>query len=235
MQASLLKNNSKSFRNFFVKEFTRELIIQTYEKRKGSYDLLKLQFTSTNENLKQEIPLKKFQESQVFQESQSQESRKLNSEFAQKEKEMLDTTRFQKQRSFEEPGDSLSIPEPKIPQELSHLKPKLDEIKFNLGKLEPLVHDPNVKIIKVEGPDKKVKVVLPDGTKPTGIVLSEDEIKEVINNFSEAEKIPFKKGVVRIASGNMVLLAIVSDVVKPKFMIKKIFPKRYNEQRIYRY
>jgi hypothetical protein len=60
------------------------------------------------------------------------------------------------------------------------------------------------------------------GNKKTGIVLSKDEIDEIINKFSEASKIPLGEGVFRVAVGKLVFSAIVSDVVSSKFIIKKL-------------
>ena len=56
----------------------------------------------------------------------------------------------------------------------------------------------------------------------TGIVLSKEEVDEVIKKFSDTSRIPIEEGVVRIVVGRLILLAVISDVVNPKFLIKKM-------------
>ena len=115
----------------------------------------------------------------------------------------------------------LTIPETHLPPHLQYLKPKLTQRELDLGKLNPLINDPVIKTIECPGPDKPIIVHTPI-QKPTKIILSKEEIDEVINKFSEATKIPVEEGVIKIVAGKLILSAIVSEVVGSKFIIKKI-------------
>jgi hypothetical protein len=119
----------------------------------------------------------------------------------------------------------LIIPEPALPKHLEYLKPlsssPSEKVEIDLGKLNPLLKDSAVKIIE-GSPDERVKVMGTMGTRVTDIFLSKEEVEEVINKFSEVSKIPTIEGVYRVVVGNLILSAIISDVVNPRFVIKKI-------------
>ncbi len=119
----------------------------------------------------------------------------------------------------------LRIPEPKLPERLSYLKPIPTEKQIDLGKLNPLVNDPFVKSIECHGPDTNIIVRTPQ-PKTTNISLTKEEIDDIIKRFSEAAKIPVEEGVFRVAFGKLMLLAIVSEVIGSKFIIKKLSQPR---------
>ena len=115
----------------------------------------------------------------------------------------------------------LKIPEPKLPPRFQYLKPIPTDVPINLGKLSPLIKDSAVKSIECNGPDEKISV-LTTSKKITSIVLSKEEINEIIKKFSELSKIPSDEGVFRAAVGRLIISAIISDVIGSKFIIKKI-------------
>lgn len=112
-----------------------------------------------------------------------------------------------------------------LPAHLQYLKPTMEQIKpkeIDLGKLNPLIEDRNVKSIEIEGSDQPVYVSGMMGRKPTAEKLSEDEIKEIINKFSKESKVPATDGVFKVLVGHLQLTAIVSDSIGTRFVIKKI-------------
>jgi len=116
----------------------------------------------------------------------------------------------------------LLIPEPKLPPNLQYLKPTPTDTYIELGKLNPLTKDPAVKIIECHGPDEKIIVKGTMGTKPTNIILSKDEIDDIIKKFSESAKIPVQEGVFNVAVGKFILSAITSRIIGSKFIIEKM-------------
>ena len=199
MQASNLQSTNKDFRSFFIREFVKELIIQKYETTSGSFEMLKASFEDPIKTETLEKTLGDLKKINLIQTDLPKPKEKL-----------------------------LKIPQPKIPQQFQHLMPSPGELKFSLGKLDRLIKDPNVKIIESRGPDTKIYVNVFGNMKETKISLNENEIDEIIKKFSETEKIPLSPGIIRIASGNLVLLAITSEIVRPKFMIKKILSNKKN-------
>jgi len=117
---------------------------------------------------------------------------------------------------------SLLIPEPKLPAHLEYLKPTPTAgVEIDLGKLNPFIKDPAVRIIE-SNPDEKVIVTGSMGTKPTDVILNKEDIDRVINKFSEMSKIPTTEGIYRVVVGNLILSAIISEVIGSKFVIKKM-------------
>jgi hypothetical protein len=116
----------------------------------------------------------------------------------------------------------LFIPEPILPPHLQYLKPiPTPGVEIDLFKLNPLIKDIAVRVIEVN-PDERVIVSGTMGTKPTSIVLSEEDIDKVIDKFSQVTKIPADEGIYRVVVGNLLLSAVVSDVTSSRFIIKKM-------------
>ncbi len=116
----------------------------------------------------------------------------------------------------------LRIPEPKLPEEFKYLKPVASTKEIDLDKLNSLVNDVNVKRIECDGPNKPVLVSGSMGRKPTEIILSNNEIEDIVERFSRAARIPVDVGVFRVVVGNLIFSAIISDVVPSRFVITKM-------------
>jgi len=125
------------------------------------------------------------------------------------------------------PYRPLFIPEAPLPQDLQYIQPYPTNIPVNLGKLEPLALDPNVRTIECNGPDEPIIVKGNMGTRPTAIILNSTDINNILQSFSEASKIPLNEGIFKIAAGRYLLSAIISDVVGSKFIIRKMVPQMY--------
>lgn len=121
----------------------------------------------------------------------------------------------------------LRIPEPRFPLRLQYLKPIPTNVEIDIGKLNPLARDPMVEVIECDGPGKSIIVKGAMGSKTTKIILTKEEIEQIVQNFSETAKIPLYEGVFRVVVGRLILLAIISGVVSSKFIIKKMkyFPR----------
>ncbi|MDD5700063.1 MAG: hypothetical protein PHH00_02630 [Candidatus Nanoarchaeia archaeon] len=116
----------------------------------------------------------------------------------------------------------LRIPEPKLPPEFQHLKPVPSRKEIDLDKLNPFINDTSVKRIECDGPNKPVLVSGSMGRRPTELVLSSNEIDEIVERFSRAARIPVDVGVFRVVVGNLIFSAIISDVVPSRFVITKM-------------
>jgi len=119
-------------------------------------------------------------------------------------------------------SQGIRIPEPVLPKDLQYLKPLPTKANIDLGRLNPLIQDPLIRAIECNGPDENIIITRTRDTKRTDIVLNKTEIDEIINKFSEASRIPLQEGVFKVAVGNLVMLAIISNIISSKFIIKKI-------------
>lgn len=107
------------------------------------------------------------------------------------------------------------------------LPPQPEEaLGIDLSKINSIISDPTVKAIECAGPDNFLVIQGIIGKKVTNIKLNEEEIKEVINKFSEKTKIPVIKGIFRAVSGNLMISAVISELAGFRFVIRKIQKQR---------
>ena len=219
---------SEDFKKKFIFMFTRELVLNSEKK-----DILKLQNIveeKKKENAQQkEIPKIQF----IPQPSPVKEiSRPVRMKMPKRLEKPIQQTKPivrqmpMPQHIIQRPNRLLFIPEPTLPKHLEYLKPIAstgDKFEIDLGKLNPLLRDPAVKVIEAS-PDERVRVMGTMGTRMTDIFLTKDEVDIIIQKFSDASKIPTMEGIYRVAVGNLVLSAIISDVTGSRFVIKKIPP-----------
>jgi hypothetical protein len=213
----MIEQTDNNFRALFLIKFTQELIKHSRGEVFVLDTALKEEKKEFKEKIKQTIEKPKLEK----------EFKDLNYSIASQEKKIgknLQPPRIQRLKIRPRPPLSpfMKVPQVRLPPRLRYLRPIPKKVEIDLGKLNPLIKDFAVRTIQCNGPDEKIIVEGGMGRKATEVVLSKDEIDEVINNFSKKAKIPVDEGIVRIFVGNLNLLAITSEVVSPKFLIKKI-------------
>lgn len=124
----------------------------------------------------------------------------------------------------------LLIPESRFPLHLQYIRPVPMEKEIELGTLNPLIKDHKVKIIECYGPGENLVVQGDMGTKRTGTILDKGEIDNIIQRFSRETKIPIQEGIFKVVAGKLIFLAIISDIVGTKFIIKKMFYEPTQQQ-----
>ncbi len=102
--------------------------------------------------------------------------------------------------------------------------------KFNIAKLEILLHDPRVTIIECPGSDKLVLARTSGRTNVTRISLTSQDIQDIIHQFSQEARIPIISGLFKAAVGNLILTAVISELVGTRFIITKVTPQFFLEQ-----
>ena len=198
----MLTKISNEFKVSFPLQFTRELIRNS----------------ATNEFLELETILKK-EKKDTHQEISKKIKEREKPVLAKKEiAKPLSTTI--KTKKLQVPV--LRIPEPRLPQSFQYLKPTPTRLEIDLGKLNPLIKDPLVNSIECSGTDEPVTVRGKMGIKKTNIILNKEELDQTIKKFSETAKIPMHEGVLKIATGRLILSAVISDIIGSKFIIKKM-------------
>lgn len=199
---------SDNFKKLFLIKLTEQLIIHSEE-----IELRKLQGIIESKEKEKFIPKKKIEKPEIKTEPGvfAAASEKIPVRPVKKAVMV---------REISKP--SLLIPEPKLPQHLEYLRPMPTAgIEIDLWKLNPVIKDPAVRVIEVN-PDEKVLVTGTMGTKATGIILNKEDINRVINEFSKTSKIPVEEGVYRVVVGNLILSAVISEVVGSKFILRKM-------------
>lgn len=93
---------------------------------------------------------------------------------------------------------------------------------MDLGKINTFIQDPIVRIIECNGPNQGVVISGVMGKKETNVILTKEEIEEIIKKFSEETKIPLQEGFFKVALRKLIISAIYSESVGSKFIIKKM-------------
>jgi len=213
----MLKEASSEFKEFFILEFTKELI-----KASSDEPTLKLQ----------EIVESKQQEEEQIQRQQQETIKELVQEKLNPEIKKQEINKPIEFKPLPRPPlmvprrRMLNIPESTLPQRLQYIQPVPTQRQLNLGKLNGLIKDMTVKAIECNGPGEKISVRSP-GLQLTPIVLTKEEIDQTINTFASETKIPTEEGIYKVAAGNLILSAIISQEVGSKFIIRKIITPKY--------
>ncbi len=135
-----------------------------------------------------------------------------------------------KRPPLKKPLEKVSLVSPKAPliqlKALTSIKPEPQKRPegFALGKLELLLKDVSIQSIECPGSGRNVLVKKHNKINVTKIILSQTEIKEVINSFSEKARIPIVGGILKAAVGDLVMSAVISDFVGSRFIINKMTP-----------
>lgn len=196
----MLKTTSQEFRTFFLLEFTRELINSF-----APPEVIKLE-TIVKEEEKEQIKEIKAQIKEKKKEIQRQITPRITQEFKPLPRPLVQGIKIQP-----------------LPPRLQYLRPIPKEIEMNLGKLNPLIKDLSIKSIECNGPGRKIIVNNPN-SQSTSIILTKEEIDEVIKEFSRVSKIPLQEGVYKVAAGKFILLSAISEIVGTKFILRRIPP-----------
>ncbi len=230
----LLEQTNSDFRTEFLLRFTKEIIENTgaYQKAKveaGVHELMK-KGREKREKIQEEAGLAreihKKEIKNIIQTRIKKDNEKISEMYIKglplnlEELSAAPIQTFRPRPILRRPA--LKIPEIPLPPTVSYLKPTPTSEGIDMGKLNVLVQDPMVRIIECGGPDENIFVGGAMGRKPTAIKLSEDEIEAILGKFSTASKIPVNEGLFKAAIGNVILSAVVSDIVGIKFVIRKI-------------
>jgi len=103
---------------------------------------------------------------------------------------------------------------------LSKTNPKESGIK----KIEPLFKDISILAIECPGPEKNLLLKKNNQTIIARITLNQNEINNIIEDFSRQARIPIIGGILKAAIGNTVISAVISEFVGSRFIINKITP-----------
>ncbi len=95
-----------------------------------------------------------------------------------------------------------------------------------LSKLNFLIRDPIITEIECRGPDKNILVKKAGNIQQTKLILKEKEINEILNEVSIKTKIPIIGGTFKAALGNIIVTAVISEILGPRFIIQKRSPFR---------
>ena len=109
-----------------------------------------------------------------------------------------------------------------VPSAIREIQPIPTTGNVDLGKLNPFIRDPTILEIECPGPGKNIFVKRIREKNKIPVILTEQEIEEIIEKFSQAAKIPISEGTLKVAVGSLIFSAVISGVVEPRFNISKM-------------
>jgi len=126
------------------------------------------------------------------------------------------------------PAPPVMLPVQRMPQPPQAVKPlqapspALPSVfPIDIGKLNSIISNPEVNMIECLGSKIKLKLKKDSLTAESETILDGNEIKSIINKFSEASKEKVTEPVFKAAFGGWVLTAVVSDIVGTRFILKR--------------
>ena len=114
------------------------------------------------------------------------------------------------------------------PAQILPQKPQIQPISFNIpagkigfDKILPILNDASVVKIEYRAENQPLFVTRLGQTFPTKITMTEQEAMDILQEFSKQARIPLIKGVFRVYTKNFMVFAVISDFIKPRFIIQK--------------
>jgi hypothetical protein len=104
--------------------------------------------------------------------------------------------------------------------------PSINNLPLNelyRGKLSGLLADPSVVSIECTGHDVPINIFRAGQKQRTRIILSKTEIDRLLNEISKQVQIPLSDGIFRVIVNNLMINAVISELVGTRFVIKKLF------------
>jgi hypothetical protein len=126
----------------------------------------------------------------------------------------------------------MSSPPPQIPQfsmelppyQAPALKPGQLPEAVNLGRVSKILMDPSVFAVECAGPSKNILVNRAGTIQTSAVILSDQEIQTILNEFSEKTRIPLGSNVFRAVFQDLLITAVISEFVGTRFVIQKRTP-----------
>ena len=124
--------------------------------------------------------------------------------------------------------EKVSLPKSTIKPQVNEISPQTQYFPststsiYPLEKLMPFLKDPTVNYVECPGPNKNILISKKGVKQQTQIILTPEEVTNIMNEISEKTRIPVIQGLFRAALGNLIFSAIFSDFIGTSFNIQKI-------------
>jgi len=210
----MLEKTSVEARTIFLLKFTKELI----KNSKGT-EILRLE-----EIIRKKVGLRSlFHEAKLIPKEKIDE--RIREILLKRPVKKIEEVKEPSKRTMPFPQNeqkiALIVPKPRFQETQRYLNQPPIQETINFGKIDILVKDPNVNVIEFPGENQKILVEGKMGRKFTGIILTQEDAKDLVDNFSKRAQIPLNNGINKIALGNLFLTAIISGQTINHILIKK--------------
>ncbi len=121
------------------------------------------------------------------------------------------------------PKPYFQAPKYQLPPEIQPT-PKQRPQGFSLGTLDILLKDPLIQSIECSGANQRILIKKSGQTNITQIILTENEIKQIIDTFSQYARIPAVRGILKAAVGDLIISSVSSEFAGSRFIINIMRP-----------
>lgn len=90
-----------------------------------------------------------------------------------------------------------------------------------LADIEKFLTDPAVLSVECTGPGKPLLVNRSGKIQATTLILTQEEIKNIMSEISERTRIPLAQGIFKATLGNYTVTAVISEFAGTRFIIQK--------------
>lgn len=142
----------------------------------------------------------------------------------------LSSSPFPVRKRFTLPISTKDVPQRFTISAPSAIPIREDREIIDIGKLNLFLTDKAITMIECPGPHKFVLIKKAGKVNLTKIILTQEEIDKIIENFSKAARIPLIGGVFKASTGKLTISAILSEFVGSRFIIYKASPYSIIEQ-----
>lgn len=111
---------------------------------------------------------------------------------------------------------------PQIKKPAQFTLPIMNIPNLPLGKLMPMLNDPQVAEIECPGPNKNLNIMRRGQKLTTNLILTQEEIDNIMQEISNKTRIPLIQGMFKAALGNLHISAAISEFIGTSFQIHKI-------------
>ncbi|MEK6906009.1 MAG: hypothetical protein AABW81_00115 [Nanoarchaeota archaeon] len=221
----MLSKTSRNFREFFITEFTKEIIRNS---KTGS--ILNLQNIVNKKEIEEKEKIILPQKTTplillgpVTPRTQEQilEPIKITVRLPPEKKTFLNQVIPIQKKPVRMNPPNMRFQEVTLPPQARDIRPNPVDVPIDLGILNPLINNLMIQTIECS-PEENVIVTGRAGRKKTDIILTKEEVDIVIENFSEIAKIPIQEGFFKVAVGKLILSAIISGTGVSRFIIRKM-------------
>ena len=109
--------------------------------------------------------------------------------------------------------------EPKM--QTNSLSLEINNSQSPFEKINQILKDPYVLGIECPGPNKNIVVHKPEKNEASPIKLTKEEIDTIIEDISKKTRIPLLGNTFKAAIGNIIISAVISEIVGKRFIIEK--------------
>ena len=98
----------------------------------------------------------------------------------------------------------------------------IPNIKSGTESLNALIRNPAINEIECIGVDNPLMIKIRGMTQKTQVKLTIEEIYDLIAEFSQKTRIPVINGSIKAALNNMIITAVLSETLGPRFILQKM-------------